>query len=84
MQKAYKPNLCSPATYCLQGTYSPIIDRSNPQSAQACQAGTYCLAGSKDPNGEGQCPPGFYCPPNSLKPLPADPGFFSDGYGNEK
>jgi len=74
---AFKPVLCYAATYCLKGAFTPVVDAGSAQSAQKCQAGTYCREGTKDPNGEGKCWPGYYCPSNSPEPLPAEPGFFS-------
>lgn len=29
LQKEFKPNLCSAATYCLKGASSPIVDAGN-------------------------------------------------------
>lgn len=45
-----------------------------------CRAGTYGkTSGLYDEDCSGMCPRGFFCPENSIEPLPCSPGAYSTG-----
>lgn len=86
------PIPCPAGFYCVQGvtTGEPwpagTVLLSNATIAesqlffsrpQPCVAGTFCAGGAATQLGTGACPRGYYCPPGTIKPIPARLGRYS-------
>jgi hypothetical protein len=90
--KLRRPIPCPKGMYCHPGTGVDVSTSRNFTTPQPCFESMYCPEGSADPEGAGECPPGFYCPfgvrlacpPGTYcprdghwDPLPCPPGTFS-------
>ena len=86
---------CLPGEYCPEGSFTPMhcdpgFYCSMPGLSNVtgpCSAGHYCIEGSfsADPTDNvvgGICPPGNYCPAQSVLPLKCPPGTYLDSVGN--
>ncbi|KAF0700134.1 Aste57867_9322 [Aphanomyces stellatus] len=87
-----RPVPCPPGMYCHVGTAGNASVLKNFTSPQPCFESMYCPEGSGRPDGQGDCPAGFYCPfgiklpcpagtycplPGSFDPLSCPPGTFN-------
>jgi len=46
-----------------------------------CPTGSFCQMGSDSVIGSGLCPVGYYCPPGTQDPKPAEPGTYTGAPG---
>jgi hypothetical protein len=76
------PIPCPEGMYCNFGVTTNISVALNFTTPQKCYSGFYCPAGSRAPQGAGECPPGYYCPEAIAIACP--PGTFCKGFGNSQ
>ena len=72
---ALLPQICPQGTYCLAGTDYPGVNPNNPSAPRPCAVGFFCGQNATTYEGDGACPPGYYCTQGSVIPLPAPEGF---------
>jgi hypothetical protein len=90
----FRPQPCSPGTYCLEGVGNSTTAEGVYFNPQPCNAGSYCEWGTSDRTVQGSagttdisipklpCPAGSYCPTGTFIPIPAPRGSFASGTGN--
>jgi hypothetical protein len=91
-----RPVPCPAGMYCHPGTGVSTTNMKNFSTPQPCFETMYCPEGSEDPQGAGECPPGFYCPfgvkllcpvgthcprDGLYDPLPCPPGTYNPQVG---
>jgi len=94
-----RPVPCPAGMYCHAGTAVDVTNMKNYTTPQPCAESIYCPEGTTEPQGVGECPPGFYCPLGPRiacpvgsycprfghwMPLPCPPGTFSGMTGQLK
>jgi hypothetical protein len=92
MYTSHNAILCPGGLLCLQGvsTLTVPVDPETSNSKekvlsslpQACPRGSYCLRGSNQVIGTDLCPPGYYCPSQSVYPEATQPGSYASNFGS--
>ena len=88
MYTSHAAILCPGGLLCLQGVNTLAVpeDESSTLASlpQLCPRGSYCLRGSNLVIGTDLCPPGYYCPSQSVYPIPTQPGHYASNFGSIK
>lgn len=85
------PIPCQAGAYCLGGNAHRFVytermrealnDYQDPLSPQEGINGAFFSLASSTPNGDGLCPPGYFCPPGTAVPYPCWDGHYCRGPG---
>ena len=81
LPQTYRPYVCQAGTFCLAGTQTGNVTTDYFHSANHCIEGRYCPEGTLEAMGI-LCTSGSYCPPRSVSPILAEPGYYTSGLGN--